>query len=83
MRPLSQAECPIRLPMRKRCQGLAEEREGRRGGDGDGEEESQREVGTVGEHGKQKRGEGKQRGGKIEKRNAQLRLKGVEIERWR
>lgn len=42
MRPLSQAECPIRLPMRKRCQGpLKKKREegGMRGGEGDGEVE--------------------------------------------
>lgn len=33
MRPLSQAECPIRLPMRKRCQGpLKKEREEGEGG---------------------------------------------------
>lgn len=37
MRPLSQAECPIRLPMRKRCQGpLKKEREE---GEGDREVE--------------------------------------------
>lgn len=69
MRPLSQAECPIRLPMRKRCQGpLKKEREE---GEGDGEVEGgcNTERGGDDENmGKGAEEREKQQGGKIEKR---------------
>lgn len=88
MRPLSQAECPIRLPMRKRCQGPLKkewERGGKRGREGDGEVEGGCNTERGGEDENMGRGTEERESSKKEnrKRKKQWKIRGLERERWR